>query len=151
VQASLARAIEPLREGTTPPAALTRRLKAAMWTGCGLVRSRAGLEEAREEIGRLVEETTSLGIPGGREWNVGWQHALDLVNQLQVAQTMVESGLVREESRGAHYREDFPERRDAEWLRFVVSRRLPSGEIETETRPVEFTRHVPAGVAVGAG
>jgi succinate dehydrogenase flavoprotein subunit len=140
VQASLARAVAPLHGEGAGADALVRRLKDTMWRGCGLVRSREGLEAARAEVEALLAQTQELAVTGGREWNVGWQQALDLVNQLQVAQTMVESALVREESRGAHFREDFPERRDDEWLRYVVARRLPDGAVETVTRPVDFTR-----------
>lgn len=143
VQASLARAVAPLRAHGTSPDELTRRLKTAMWSGCGLVRSREGLVDARAEVELLLEESETLAAPGGRDWNVTWQQALDVVNQLQVAQTMIESALVREESRGAHFREDFPQRRDGEWLRYVVTRRLADGELETETRPVVFTRRAP--------
>jgi succinate dehydrogenase/fumarate reductase flavoprotein subunit len=45
----------------------------------------------------MLERVDLLAAPGGREWNVGWQQALDVINQLQVAQTMVASALVREE------------------------------------------------------
>jgi succinate dehydrogenase / fumarate reductase flavoprotein subunit/fumarate reductase flavoprotein subunit len=150
VQASLARAAAPFRDGGPAPDGLSRRLKAAMWSGCGLVRSRAGLERTRTEVRELLGEAGGIGVGGGREWNAGWQQALDLVNQLQVAQVMVESALVREESRGAHFREDFRERRDDAWLRYVVARRSPDGEVETETRPVAFTRWAPEAAAVSA-
>jgi succinate dehydrogenase/fumarate reductase flavoprotein subunit len=80
---------------------------------------------------------------------VGWQQALDLSNQLQVARSMVASALVREESRGAHFREDFPARRDAEWLRYVVARTTAEGDIVTETRPVAFTRSAPPAPVAG--
>jgi succinate dehydrogenase/fumarate reductase flavoprotein subunit len=145
VQASLARAVAPLRrEGTgVEPDPLTRELKEAMWIGCGLVRSRAGLETARAAIGDLLERTDAIAIPGGVEWNFGWQQTLDLVNQLQVAHSMVASALVREESRGAHFRDDFPERRDDTWLRYVVARLEEDGDIATDTREVEFTRSRP--------
>jgi succinate dehydrogenase / fumarate reductase flavoprotein subunit/fumarate reductase flavoprotein subunit len=143
VQASLARALGPLRGDGLSPDTLMGQLKDVMWSGCGLVRSGEGLTETAATIRRLLERADDLAAPGGREWNVGWQQALDVVNQLQVAQTMVASALVREESRGAHFRDDFPERRDDEWLRYVVARRRGDGEVATETRPVAFTRRRP--------
>jgi succinate dehydrogenase / fumarate reductase flavoprotein subunit/fumarate reductase flavoprotein subunit len=144
VQASVARALAPLqrRGATVAPDTIYRELKEVMWNGCGLVRSRTGLEHAESAIDSMLERTQGIGTPGGAEWNVGWQQALDLVNQLQVAQTMVASALVREESRGAHFREDFPERRDEEWLRFVVAR-LDGEAVSTDTRPIEFSRSRP--------
>jgi succinate dehydrogenase/fumarate reductase flavoprotein subunit len=145
VQGSLARAVAPLRrEGPgIAPDTLTRELKEVMWIGCGLVRSREGLETAETAIRDLLERTNDVATPGGVEWNFGWNQALDLVNQLQVAHTMVASALVREESRGAHFRDDFPERRDDDWLRYVVARLDADGEIATGTREVSFTRSRP--------
>jgi succinate dehydrogenase / fumarate reductase flavoprotein subunit/fumarate reductase flavoprotein subunit len=143
VRASLARAVAPLRrESGIAPDTLTRELKEVMWIGCGLVRSREGLETAETAIRDLLDRTNDLATPGGVAWNLGWQQSLDLVNQLQVAHTMVASALVREESRGAHFRDDFPERRD-DWLRYVVARHDSDGEIATGTREVDFTRSNP--------
>jgi succinate dehydrogenase / fumarate reductase flavoprotein subunit/fumarate reductase flavoprotein subunit len=148
VHESFARALAPLRAAGERPAELTAELKDVMWQGCGLVRSRDGLEEARDSVDVLLERARAAAAPGGREWNLGWQQALDLVNQLEVAQTMIASALVREESRGAHFRDDFPERRDDLWLRYVVTRLGEDGAVETSTRPVEFTRRpAPAAVA----
>jgi succinate dehydrogenase flavoprotein subunit len=148
VRASFARALEPLgRDGGVAPDDVLQPLKNAMWAGCGLVRSRAGLRETEAEVEALLERASRISVPGGREWNLGWQQSLDVVNQLQVAQTMIASALVREESRGAHFRDDFPERRDGEWLRYVVSRRDGDGAVVTETRPVELTRSRPEPVA----
>jgi succinate dehydrogenase/fumarate reductase flavoprotein subunit len=145
VQDSLARAVAPLRrEGPgIAPDTLTRELKEVMWIGCGLVRSREGLETAETAIRDLLDRTNDIATLGGVEWNFGWNQALDLVNQLQVAHTMVASALVREESRGAHFRDDFPERRDDDWLRYVVARLNADGEIATGTREVSFTRSRP--------
>jgi succinate dehydrogenase/fumarate reductase flavoprotein subunit len=139
VAASFARALAPLESRGEPGNALMGNLKDVMWRDCGLVRSRAGLTRAQDAIDDLVERAANAGAPGSPQWNVAWQQALDVANQLEVARTMVSSALVREESRGAHFREDFPEP-DAAWLRYVVSRLGPESEVETETRPVVFTR-----------
>lgn len=151
VQASLAGASAPLlRASGIGPGALLPELKELMWRGCGLVRTRDGLAESAAAIDGMLDRSGGLAASGGRDWNLGWQQALDVINQLQVAQVMVASALVREESRGAHFREDFPTRRDDEWLRFVVARRTDDGKIETETRPVAFTRRWPPAPTVGA-
>jgi succinate dehydrogenase/fumarate reductase flavoprotein subunit len=142
VRASVERALAPLGRSGMPPHRLLTELKTVMWDGCGLVRSRRGLEAAGIAIDGLLEQAECVGAAGPVGWNLGWQQALDTVNQLQVAQTMVASALHREESRGAHYREDFPDRRDDAWLRYVVTR-LSRGRVEVETRPVAFTRTPP--------
>lgn len=140
VAASLKRALRPLDGHGETPAKLLLELKEIMWRGCGLVRSRTGLEGAAVLVDELCERADQAAAPGGREWNLGWQQALDLGNQLEIAQTMIAAALEREESRGAHFREDFPERRDDLWLRYVVTRRTTDGSLETTTRPVELTR-----------
>ena len=56
---------------------------------------------------------------------------------------MVESALIREESRGSHFRSDHPEQDDARWLRFIVTRQGPNGEVEVDQRPVNFSRKRP--------
>jgi succinate dehydrogenase/fumarate reductase flavoprotein subunit len=148
VHASVARAAAPLgREGIAADVVL-QELKDVMWRGCGLVRSRDGLEDAQQRVEELRERSLTFAARGPREWNAGWQQALDVVNQLEVARTMIASALVREESRGAHFREDFPERSDEDWLRYVVAR-VDGEAVETETRPVVFTRSQPPA-AVGA-
>jgi succinate dehydrogenase / fumarate reductase flavoprotein subunit/fumarate reductase flavoprotein subunit len=150
VHDSFERALAPLGGQGEAPAALTAELKEVMWQGCGLVRSRGGLEEAADSIEDLLARAENTAAPGGREWNLGWQQALDVVNQLQVAQTMVTSALVREESRGAHFRDDFPERRDDAWLRYVVTQRSADGSLDTCTKPVVFTRSAPPAAVAGS-
>ena len=146
VAASLERAYAPLRrEGSLLPFALTDRLKETMWLHGGLVRTREGLLRAREELAALAEESSRVAVAGPPEANPAWQQALDLESQLTVARLIVESALLREESRGAHFRADFPERDDEEWLRAVVVQRGGDGEAELTTRPVELTRLAPGG------
>jgi succinate dehydrogenase/fumarate reductase flavoprotein subunit len=115
---------------------------------CGLVRTRTGLLRARGRLAELQEELSHVSVPGPREANPSWQQALDLESQLIVARLIVESALVRDESRGAHFRADFPERNDDEWLRAVVVAVGANGEPELSTRPVELTRLAPVGLVL---
>jgi succinate dehydrogenase / fumarate reductase flavoprotein subunit/fumarate reductase flavoprotein subunit len=146
VAESVERAQAPLRrEGGEPPFALTDELKETMWAYCGLVRSRTGLLEAREKLAELRERSARVSVAGPKEANPAWQQALDLESQLTVAGLIVESALAREESRGAHFRSDFPERDDDAWLRAVVAVRGRDGEPAVTTRQVELTRLAPDG------
>ena len=141
VAASVARARGPLeRDGRRLPFPLTRALKEAMWTGCGVVRDRDGLLAAQAAIEELREQAAAVSVPGGPAANPAWQESLDLDNQLTVARVIVASALAREESRGAHFRADFPERDDARWLRAAVVRRDSGDGTALDWRDVEMSR-----------
>jgi succinate dehydrogenase/fumarate reductase flavoprotein subunit len=151
VSASLARTYAPLRRERGPaPFALTDRLKDGMWSYCGVVRDKQGLLAGRALLEELTEETSFIAAGGPPEANPSWQEALDLENQLTVARLLVESALAREESRGAHYRSDFPVRDDERWLQAVVVRRGDDGNPVLGTRPVELTRLATDGEALAS-
>jgi len=146
VAASIARAMGPLEREEGPlPFPITRALKDAMWTGCGVVRDRSGLLEAQARLDELTEQAQQTSVPGAAAANPSWQEALDLVNQLTVARVIVRSALARDESRGAHHRADHPQQDDERWLRFLAARRGPDGDAVLEPRPVAFTRRSPDG------
>jgi succinate dehydrogenase / fumarate reductase flavoprotein subunit/fumarate reductase flavoprotein subunit len=144
VAVSVERTLAPLqREKGPSPFQVTRDLKETMWEGCGVVRDREGLIHARERIEALTQQAAESAVPGPPQVNNAWQEALDLTNQLTVARTMIDSALVREESRGAHFRSDYPEQDDARWLRYIVVRIGQDGETEVSLRPVELIRKRP--------
>ena len=109
---------------------------------------RAGLLAGRALLEELEEEVAEIAAGGPPEANPSWQEALDLSNQLTVARLLVESALARKESRGAHFRSDFPVRDDDRWLKAIVAYRGDGGELTLETRPVELTRLDTDGAAV---
>ena len=106
----------------TDPFLLTDEVKDAMWTGCGVVRDRAGLDRAADRLDRVRERLEAVGVPPDRRFNRAWQEYLDVRNQVAVARSVVLGAQLREETRGAHARADFPDRDDATWLRQVVQR-----------------------------
>jgi succinate dehydrogenase / fumarate reductase flavoprotein subunit/fumarate reductase flavoprotein subunit len=138
------RARAPLmREGAAEdPFALRARLEDLMWEQVGLVRDGPGLRAALDELADLRERAERVSVPDARRLNLAWGEALDLHNLLDVAQLTALSAFERQESRGAHYREDFPEPND-EWLVNILLRREADGAAELRRAPVRFTRLAP--------
>jgi L-aspartate oxidase len=103
---------EPDSVGTLDVADITNSLRSAMVRHMGVIRELAGLEEAQHDVAfwcryALVREFDN---------RAGWE----LQNLLTIARLMIHSALAREESRGVHFRGDFPTRNDAQWLHHVV-------------------------------
>src|SRR5262245_13411143 len=92
---------------------LQRELRDAMWDHVGLVRDGAGLRAALAEIERVAHALGGVGVGGGRAFNTAWQDWLNASNQVAVARLIAMSAMAREESRGAHYRRDFPRSADS--------------------------------------
>jgi succinate dehydrogenase / fumarate reductase flavoprotein subunit/fumarate reductase flavoprotein subunit len=130
-----------LRPGQSPYR-VRRRLNELMWEHGGLVRDAAGLKQATRLLQALNEELESVGVPGGRAFNPGWQEALNLESLLTVAPLVIAAAAHREESRGSHYRSDFPQPDDRRWLRRVAVREQ-AGEPVVSTTPVTFSRLLP--------
>jgi succinate dehydrogenase/fumarate reductase flavoprotein subunit len=114
-----------------------------MWEGCGVVRDRAGLLDASQRVEEIAAELETVSVPGPPEVNYAWQEALDLHNQLTVARALLAAALAREESRGAHFRADFPTADDEHWLRYVVVEQAGDGTLRIRDAPVEFSRAAP--------
>lgn len=128
-----------LSDGASP-FDVTRQLKDLMWEDCGVVRTREGLERASDRLRSLTEQSEHIAASGPFAVNFAWQEALDVANQLEVARTIVESALIREESRGAHYRSDYPEPDDDTWLKSVVLRSRTDGDYDVELMPISMSR-----------
>ena len=133
---------------------LQRELRALMWDKAGLVRDAAGLGEARVGVERIAAALRRVGVPGHGAFNIAWQDWLNLGNQATIAALIVASALERTESRGAHYRSDFPSPEPGPI--FTVRVRQRRGEMVVSRAPVDFTRMAPspappATVAVDIG
>jgi succinate dehydrogenase / fumarate reductase flavoprotein subunit len=91
-------------------------LQKAMHELVGIIRKAPEIESALSTLVSLRERASSVSAVGGRTYNPGWHVALDLRNLLVVAECVARAALIREESRGGHTRDDFPEM-SAEWRR----------------------------------
>ncbi len=122
---------------------LQRELREIMWERAGLVRDGAGLRAAAATVERLAAELSRIGVPGGAAFNLAWQDWINLTSQTTVAGLIAASALARTESRGAHYRSDFPAPSTAPLHTVRVQSR--AGEPAVWTEPVALTRATPAG------
>ena len=76
----------------------------------GIVRTEAEMRRRSSELGQLRERAARVGVGGHREYNPGWHTALDLRNLLTVSEAIARSAIERKESRGGHFREDYPDK-----------------------------------------
>ncbi len=98
------------RSSGESPYGIQGELQETMQSLVGIVRTAEDMTRARDAIAGLRARAAEVGVPGNREYNPGWHTALDLHSLLTVSEAVARAGLEREESRGAHYREDFPEK-----------------------------------------
>ena len=144
---------EVARRFGTPPGpggsedlyALQHELRDTMWDHAGLVRDGAGLRVALDTLDGLAKRLPHARVPAHTSLNTAWQDWLNVENQLEVARLIVRSALERPESRGAHFRRDFPAPGAAAPVSVRVQRRAAEPTVWTE--PVAFTRVRPPATA----
>ncbi len=119
-----------------------------MWDRAGLVRDADGLGEALAEIDRIEAALDVVGVAGDPSLNTAWQDWLNLKNQALAARLIGRSALERRESRGAHWRRDFPAPAAAPHYTVRVRRAADGPQVWRE--PVVFSRVTPAETAVPA-
>lgn len=133
-----------LGEGSENVAQIRKELQEVMMENASVFRTREMLESAREKITELKERYQKVGLQDkGEVFNLDLIEAIEVGFLLDCAETLVVSALNREESRGAHYREDFPNRNDAEWLKHTLIYRTESGDLRIDYKPVVITRFTP--------
>ncbi len=92
------------------PYAIQKDLQETMQNLVGIVRTKTEMREALDRIGKLKARAEKTAVTGNREYNPGWHTALDLKNLLTVSEAITRAALERKESRGAQFREDYPEK-----------------------------------------
>jgi succinate dehydrogenase / fumarate reductase flavoprotein subunit len=105
------------------PYAVQHDLQEMMQDLVGIVRREAEMTRAVDGLAKLRERAARVGVTGNREYNPGWHTALDLRNLLTVSDAIVTSALARKESRGGHFRDDYPGKdREMGCVNLVVER-----------------------------
>jgi succinate dehydrogenase / fumarate reductase flavoprotein subunit len=102
----------------------------------GIVRTEREMVRALDGLSALKTRAKHVGVAGHREYNPGWHAALDLPNLLTVSEAITRSAIERKESRGGHFREDFPDK-DAAYGTFnIVVRKSADGAMEVSRAPI---------------
>jgi succinate dehydrogenase / fumarate reductase flavoprotein subunit len=122
---------------------LRRDLQVMMMDKASVVRTAESLTAATDEIRVLRDRYTKAGIDDhGTTFNTDLTEALEFGAMLDCADTLVHGALAREESRGAHFRDDFQSRDDANWLKHTMLKKT-SGGLELTKRDVSITEFQP--------
>lgn len=136
--AAVADALAPFdRDGAGEAAfGIQHELQGMMQRLVGIVRQESEMREALQHLAALRERASRAVVQGNREYNPGWHTALDLRHLLTVSEAITLAALERRESRGGHFRDDYPDK-DAEFARFnVVLRKDANGTMQLERRPI---------------
>ncbi len=107
------------KDGDYYPFEIKKELEEVMWKHVAIIRNKKGLDTAIERINELRVMLSNLKVPDLGEFNKDLQDALEIENMLNIADLVAKSALIREESRGAHYRSDYPKTRD-EWKKSIL-------------------------------
>ncbi len=141
VEASIAGALAPFeRESAENAYAIQKELQDSMQDLVGIVRNDADMRRAVEKVRELKKRAEVVGVEGNRDYNSGWHTALDLRSLMIVTEACALSALDRKESRGAHFREDHPQKEEAESKHNTHVRLGQAGEMHLERVPIEPLR-----------
>jgi succinate dehydrogenase / fumarate reductase flavoprotein subunit len=140
VESAAREAVAPFERGSVGgaegPYQLQESLQETMQDLVGIVRAQHEMERALDLVRELGQRAKKVGVNGNREYNPGWHTALDLNNLLTVSEAITRSALERKESRGGHFRDDYPDK-DPEFGTFNFTvRKGPDGEMQLSREPI---------------
>jgi fumarate reductase flavoprotein subunit len=139
VEAAIENSLAPFQQPVGDINGIRDRLLDVMWDGVGVLRDASGLAQAQGQLAQLKAELLSSGLAdANRIFNLSWHDWLNLQSLIEVSEVIAAAALSRENSRGAHYREDFPQVGSLEESYFTIASREPSG-LRVERKPVEFS------------
>jgi succinate dehydrogenase / fumarate reductase flavoprotein subunit len=141
VDAAVKYSVAPFERSSGENAFLVQRdLQEAMQNLVGIVRVESEMQEALGKLKGFWERAKKVGCDGNRDYNPGWHTALDLNNLLTVAEAATLSAIDRKESRGGHFRDDYPEKSDEYAKHNTWLKKGPSGEMILERVPITEMR-----------
>jgi len=148
LDAALARAMAPFAPVSPTDNGISledvrERLHALMWDDAGIVRDAAGLARASDGLVELGAALDAYRLPDtarDRSFNLAWHDWINLSNLVAVSRVIVRAATARQNSRGAHYRSDFPDEGDLATSTYTRVRARSDGNLDVEQIRVQFTR-----------
>ena len=142
-------AVEPFESrglGSENPYEVQRALQEAMQDLVGIVRNKDEMRRALDTIDNLRARANKAGVTGNREYNPGWHTALDLKSLLTVSEAIARAALERKESRGAQFREDYPDKDERFSKVNTMISKAPDGAMQIRLEPLpdmpEYLRRI---------
>jgi succinate dehydrogenase / fumarate reductase flavoprotein subunit len=130
-------------DGKENPFRLWRELGELMTANCTVIRYNNRLKETDAKLCELLERFRHINLSDKSQWaNTSVVFARQLYNMLQLSRVVAQGAAMRDESRGAHYKPDFPERDDANWLKTTRAKWV-NGEIQFSYEPVDISQIPP--------
>jgi len=146
------RAGRPLTQAKGDIDGIRKRLYDLMWEDAGIIRDLDSLKRAEQGLDVLEHDLDATGVTGtDLAYNLTWHDWLNLKNLILVSKAITAAATARDDSRGAHYRADYPEVRDVENSRFTRVTLDGHGQIGITTEPVKFTRVKPGETLLTEG
>jgi succinate dehydrogenase / fumarate reductase, flavoprotein subunit len=125
------------------PYQIQNDLQGLMQELVGIVRREDEMIRALEQLGKLRERSQKIAVYGHREYNPGWHTAIDLKHLLTVSEAITRSAIERKESRGGHFRDDFPSKNVADGKSSIVLSKGADGSMRPRREPIpEMPEHL---------
>ena len=134
------RALQPFSRDGEGPYAIQQDLQVMMQGLVGIVRQDPEMQRALNGLVQLNDRANQVSVVGHREYNNGWHTALDLRNLLTVSEAVARAAIMRQESRGAHFREDYLAKDDAWGKQNIIIRKAPDGMMQVDCEPIPQLR-----------
>ena len=142
IEEAARQALEPYERGAQGgpaaegPYVIQYELQNMMQNLVGIVRNESEMSQALDKLSGLWERAGKTAVHGHREYNPGWHTALDLKHLLTISEAITRSALNRKESRGGHFREDFPDKSAEDAKMNIVISKAPDGSMQLRREPI---------------
>ncbi|MEO2083855.1 MAG: FAD-binding protein, partial [Desulfurobacteriaceae bacterium] len=131
-------------DGTERLADLRNELSDVMTCGAGIFREEKKMRETLEKVREIKERAKRLKVEDReRVFNTNLQQTLEFLNMVEVAEAIVSGAIERKESRGAHFRLDYPKRDDENFLKHSIIEKGEDGDLKISWKPVKITKFQP--------